>query len=123
MGGIGRWWSIVWVKGFITSRLFLVCLLSTALVADEKTYVFRSFWTLTGSPTLLSSAPLLALSHQKSITPAQTLFLLAQHLGITPLAGSTNEGRMKDGIEVEKIEIGGEEEEGVKELEKIVGAR
>jgi diketogulonate reductase-like aldo/keto reductase len=83
---------------------------------------YRSFWTLRGSPELLSSPTIAELSKKKSITPAQSMFLFAQHLGITPLAGTTDEGRMKEDVDVEKMEpLGEEDQDIVKKLEDAVG--
>jgi len=67
--------------------------------------MYQSFWTLSGSPALLQHPSLLALANQCERTPAQVLFRLAQTRGVVPLAGSTNEGRMRDGVEAEKIDL------------------
>lgn len=69
-------------------------------------YLLRSFWTLTGSPSLVKSRTVLDMAHALQCTPAQVVFRLAQANGITPLAGSTNEKRMKDGATAEHISVG-----------------
>jgi diketogulonate reductase-like aldo/keto reductase len=66
----------------------------------SETYI-RSFWTLTGSLTLLRQPTMLALAEKASCSPEQVFFRLAQDMGITPLAGSQNEQHMKDGVRVE----------------------
>lgn len=71
--------------------------------------VGRSFWTLTGSPTLLNSPHLEAFAKKKGLTKAQAMYRLVQHWGIIPLAGSTNERHMKDGVEVESASLLDEE--------------
>ena len=38
-------------------------------------------------------------------TPAQCLFRIAQANGVIPLAGSTSETHMKDGVDTEKLDI------------------
>ncbi|KAG8835015.1 hypothetical protein FRC17_005863 [Serendipita sp. 399] len=65
----------------------------------------RSFWTLTGSPSLLRGSDVAQLCEQKGVTPAQMVYRLVQHWGIVPLAGSTNEEHMKHGLEAEKIPL------------------
>jgi len=64
---------------------------------------YQSFWTLSGSPSLLESSAVQASAKEKGCTPAQVVFRFAQAIGITPLSGSTNEQRMHDGVEAEKI--------------------
>ena len=65
----------------------------------------RSFWTLSGSPSLLHHPTLVALAQSASCTPAQVIFRLAQMRGIVPLAGSTNEDRMKHGIDASRVNL------------------
>ncbi len=69
----------------------------------------RSFWTLTGSPTLLNGPSLGAFAKTKALTQAQTMYRVAQHWGIIPLAGSTNDRHMKDGVDVESVSLMDEE--------------
>jgi len=65
--------------------------------------MYQSFWTLTGSPTLLGSSAVGTLAEKAGATPAQVVYKFAQLHGIVPLAGSTNEKHMRDGVEVENI--------------------
>jgi len=65
--------------------------------------MYQSFWTLTGSPTLLGSSAVATLAEKAGATPAQVVYKFAQLHGIVPLAGSTNEKHMRDGVEVENI--------------------
>jgi diketogulonate reductase-like aldo/keto reductase len=39
---------------------------------------YQSFWTLTGSPTLLDFGPLKALAKRKGVTPEQALYRVCQ---------------------------------------------
>jgi hypothetical protein len=39
------------------------------------------------------------------VTPAMIIYRMVQQWGITPLAGSTDEEHMKDGVAVEKIPL------------------
>ena len=66
-------------------------------------YTGRSFWTLSGSPTLLRHPSIRAISKAKGCTPAQALFKIAQLNGITPLSGTTNETHMDEDVAVEGI--------------------
>lgn len=74
-----------------------------------KLVVGRSFWTLTGSPTLLNSPALEAFATKKALTKAQAMYRLVQHWGIIPLAGSTNDRHMRDGVDVESVTLMDEE--------------
>lgn len=80
----------------------IIDIMERPLMIYHTTFFRRSFWTLSGSPALLQHPSLLALANQCERTPAQVLFRLAQTRGVVPLAGSTNEGRMRDGVEAEK---------------------
>ena len=65
----------------------------------------RSFWTLSGSPTLLSHPALLAVAKAANRTPAQAVFKFVQSEGIIPLSGTTSELHMKEDLSVERIEF------------------
>jgi len=73
----------------------------------ERNIQYQSFWTLSGSPSLLRhpSIRLLAESATPKCTPAQAVYRLAQLHGITPLCGSTNEEHMREAVAVEGIEF------------------
>lgn len=66
----------------------------------------RSFWTLTGSPSLLSHPLITSFAAAKQCSPAQAVYRLAQLQGVTPLSGTTNEAHMRDDIALENIEVG-----------------
>ena len=68
-------------------------------------YSGRSFWTLSGSPTLLRHGSIRAICDAKGCTTAQALFRIAQLHGITPLSGTTNETHMDEDIAVERISL------------------
>lgn len=65
----------------------------------------RSFWTLSGSTSLLSHKPLITIAKVNKITPEQTLFKLARTSGVVPLTGTTSAEHMKHDLEVEGIEF------------------
>lgn len=83
--------------------------------------ISRSFWTLTGSPTLLKHPALLTFAQSKRCTPAQAVYLLAQLNGVTPLSGTTDEEHMKHDIEVERIDISNEDQQSLGTLVKWMG--
>lgn len=65
----------------------------------ENGIVYQSFWTLTGNPKLLASEPVQALSQNAGVSKEVALYSLAIQLGIAPLNGTTNPGRMKSDLE------------------------
>lgn len=85
--------------------------------------VCRSFWTLSGSPSLLKHASVRAIARLNHCTPAQVLFKLAQVHGITPLSGTTNEEHMREDVAAETIDLSQSlENEGaaMQEIEQLV---
>ncbi|KZP34397.1 Aldo/keto reductase [Athelia psychrophila] len=81
---------------------------------------YQSFWTLSGSPRLLKSPALLALSRDANCTPPQALFRFAQLQGITPLCGTTDESHMKEGVAVAGITFGESVRDDVVSLQHLV---
>jgi diketogulonate reductase-like aldo/keto reductase len=61
---------------------------------------YQSFWTLSGSPRLLSHPSLLGLAKSLNLTPAQAVYKFAQMHGITPLSGTTSLEHMKQDLAV-----------------------
>ncbi|QRV93733.1 aldo/keto reductase family protein [Ceratobasidium sp. AG-Ba] len=78
---------------------------------------YESFWTLTGSPSLLRNPLIMNIAKAQKCTTAQIVYKLAQSIGIIPLAGSTNEEHMKDGVEAERVDL----EEHLGELKALTG--
>ncbi|PIL35996.1 hypothetical protein GSI_01656 [Ganoderma sinense ZZ0214-1] len=68
---------------------------------------YQSFWTLSGSPTLLRHATIQSIASASGCTPAQALFRIAQLNGVTPLCGTTNEQHMDDALGAEKLDLDG----------------
>jgi diketogulonate reductase-like aldo/keto reductase len=58
---------------------------------------------------LLNDPSLEAFAKKKGLKKEQAMYRLVQHWGIVPLAGSTNERHMKDGVEVENVSLTDEE--------------
>lgn len=66
----------------------------------------RSFWTLTGSPSLLSHPATTAIAMANNCSPHQTVYRFVQSLGITPLCGTTDEAHMRDDLTAENLDKG-----------------
>ncbi|EPS93590.1 hypothetical protein FOMPIDRAFT_95982 [Fomitopsis schrenkii] len=92
----------------------------------ERGIQYQSFWTLSGSPSLLKHPSVRTIAQAKHCTPAQVLFRLAQLHGVTPLSGTTKEEHMREDIAAEDIDLFGEVEGGqgdgaaVREIEQLV---
>ncbi|KAH9830336.1 Aldo/keto reductase [Rhodofomes roseus] len=71
----------------------------------ERGIQYQSFWTLSGSPSLLAHPSLRAVAQAKHCTPAQALFRLAQLHGVTPLSGTTSVQHMQEDVAAEEIEL------------------
>lgn len=65
----------------------------------------RGFWTLTGSPTLLESEPLLDLALKKGLTPHQTVYGLCQ-LCVSLFDSSPVALDVADGVRLLSFQLG-----------------
>jgi len=65
----------------------------------EKGIMYESFWTLTGNPKVLASEPVQKLSKDAGVSKEVAMYTLVMELGIAPLNGTTNAGRMKQDLE------------------------
>lgn len=65
----------------------------------EKGIVYQSFWTLTGNPGLLRSAPVAELVKGAGVGKEVALYALVMSLDVAVLNGTTNEARMKEDLE------------------------
>ncbi|KAI6040212.1 NADP-dependent oxidoreductase domain-containing protein [Pisolithus marmoratus] len=72
---------------------------------------YQSFWTLTGSPSLLAHPAVVAVATRLDVTPAQVIFKLVQLRGIVPLTGTSNELHMQQDLAADRIALEGVEEE------------
>ncbi|KAF8557677.1 Aldo/keto reductase [Imleria badia] len=64
---------------------------------------YQSFWTLSGSTSLLTHPAVIAIAGRLDVTPAQVIFKLAQLHSIVPLTGTTNELHMQQDLAAERI--------------------
>ncbi|KAF7306004.1 Aldo-ket-red domain-containing protein [Mycena chlorophos] len=66
---------------------------------------YQSFWTLSGSPKLLSSPDLTAVAQNAGCTAPQALFKFAMLGGVTPLCGTTNETHMSEVVAASSLDL------------------
>ncbi|RDB16678.1 NADPH-dependent conjugated polyketone reductase C2 [Hypsizygus marmoreus] len=86
----------------------------------EHEIQYQSFWTLSGSPFLLSHPVLVSLAEASHCTPAQAIFKVAQLEGVTPLSGTTDELHMRQDVAVQDIEFPFSSEGHVKAIKALV---
>lgn len=75
----------------------------------------RSFWTLTGSPSLLNHPAILQLATASNLTAPQVVYKFAQSQGIYPLSGTKDEQHMQQDVDVEKLPLQGDDVQGLLE--------
>lgn len=80
----------------------------------------RSFWTLTGSPSLLSHPSLIRIASASNMTPAQVVYKLSQEADVTPLSGTTNQQHMIEDVAVENSTFAEGMETRLKEVKSFV---
>jgi diketogulonate reductase-like aldo/keto reductase len=73
--------------------------------AEYENIPSRSFWTLSGSPTLLSHPGFLSIAKASGCTAEQALFKLAQDAGVTPLTGTTSVMHMGEDLAVHDVRL------------------
>jgi hypothetical protein len=104
MAGTVRLWNGVAPTVHSTSEFFM-CQRFFRIQCDNVCRC-RSFWTLTGSPSLLSHPATTAIAKANNCSPPQTVYRFVQSLGITPLCGTTDEAHMRDDITAENLDKG-----------------
>ncbi|KAK6909596.1 hypothetical protein I203_103617 [Kwoniella mangroviensis CBS 8507] len=70
-------------------------------ICQKNDIRYQSFWTLTGSPSLLQHPHLINLASVYGLTPEQTVYKLCQLWNITPLCGSTTLSHISEALAVE----------------------
>ncbi|KXN82707.1 NADPH-dependent conjugated polyketone reductase C2 [Leucoagaricus sp. SymC.cos] len=71
----------------------------------EHDIMYQSFWTLSGSPSLLSHPSLITIAKASRCTPEQALLKIAQDAGVTPLSGTTSEIHMGEDLVVHRLPL------------------
>lgn len=67
----------------------------------EHEIMYQSFWTLSGSPSLVGHPAIARIAGASGLTAAQTVFRIAQLKGVIPLSGTTNETHMQQDVAIE----------------------
>ncbi|WVQ72961.1 hypothetical protein IAR50_002523 [Cryptococcus sp. DSM 104548] len=75
---------------------------------------YQSFWTLTGTPTLLRDPYVSELARKYDLTPSQLIFKLCQLWNITPLSGTTSIDHAREAIAAGSAEISKDSEDIVR---------
>jgi diketogulonate reductase-like aldo/keto reductase len=83
----------------------------------DRLLLHRSFWTLTGSPSLLAHPATAAIAKANNCSRYQAVYRVVQSLGIIPLCGTTDETHMREDISAEKLDKG---EEYFSELTRFI---
>ncbi|KAF9050186.1 NADP-dependent oxidoreductase domain-containing protein [Panaeolus papilionaceus] len=86
----------------------------------EHDIMYQSFWTLTGSPSLLSHPSLIRIASASNMTPAQVVYKLSQEADVTPLSGTTNQQHMIEDVAVENSTFAEGMETRLKEVKSFV---
>ncbi|KAF8971226.1 NADP-dependent oxidoreductase domain-containing protein [Flammula alnicola] len=71
----------------------------------ELGIMYQSFWTLTGSPSLLSHPALVEIAKKSNLTAPQAVYKLAQTEGVVPLSGTTKPVHMREDVAVENLQF------------------
>ncbi|MDP3266791.1 MAG: aldo/keto reductase [Sulfuricurvum sp.] len=78
--------------------------------------IYQSFWSLTANPHILGSKNVGDMALKYSKTPAQIVYRYLNHVGITPLIGSTSQEHMSQDLQIFKFELTLAEIQSVTEL-------
>lgn len=78
--------------------------------------LYQSFWSLTANPHILESREFFALTQKYDKTEAQILYRYLNHIGITPLIGSTSLQHIKEDLDIFTFELSSEEIAGISSL-------
>ncbi|ODO10325.1 hypothetical protein I350_02554 [Cryptococcus amylolentus CBS 6273] len=82
---------------------------------------YQSFWTLTGSPTLLGDPYVSGMARKYGVTTSQLMFKLCQLWNITPLSGTTSPDHAREAIAAEEAKIEKDAEDVVKLWDALHG--
>jgi len=76
----------------------------------EHDIMYQSFWTLSGSPSLVAHPAVAQIAEASGLTAAQTVFRFAQLKSVIPLSGTTDETHMRQDVDIENHSL---KEEGL----------
>jgi diketogulonate reductase-like aldo/keto reductase len=72
---------------------------------SEHAIRYQSFWSLTANPHILGSQIVAVLAEKYTRTPAQILYRYLNHVGITPLIGSTSKIHIDQDLAIFEFEL------------------
>ncbi len=78
-------------------------------ICKDHQIVYQGFSLLTANRGLLHDPDIGAIAQRCRTGPAQVIFRFAQQVGMLPLTGTTNAQRMKEDLEVDRMELSPEE--------------
>ncbi|KAF8134459.1 NADP-dependent oxidoreductase domain-containing protein [Boletus edulis] len=84
---------------------------------------YQSFWTLSGSTSLLTHPAVVTIAGRLDVTPAQVIYKLAQLHSIVPLTGTTNELHMQQDLAAERIAFMEDVDGEVRNITKFIWGR
>ena len=77
---------------------------------------YQSFWTLTGNPDKLGSAPVARAAAAHACTAEQAWLSFAMALGVTPLTGTTSEAHMREDVAAVELQLTASEIDEMRQL-------
>ncbi len=78
-------------------------------ICRDHQIVYQGFSLLTANRGLLHDPEVDAIAKRHHIGPAQVIFRFAQQVGMLPLTGTTNAQRMKENLDVDRVELSPDE--------------
>ncbi|GLB37015.1 putative aldo keto reductase [Lyophyllum shimeji] len=82
--------------------------------------MYQSFWTLSGSPSLVNHPALRGLAKVAGCTPEQAVFKFAQLEQVIPLSGTTSTLHMQQDVAAERIQLPPDANDYLNSLRKFV---
>ena len=78
-------------------------------ICRDHDIVYQGFSLLTANRGVLHDPEVGAIAKRCNTGPAQVIFRFAQQVGMLPLTGTTNAQRMKDNLDIDRVELSPEE--------------
>ncbi|MDP3300385.1 MAG: aldo/keto reductase [Sulfuricurvum sp.] len=85
-------------------------------LCSEHGIIYQSFWSLTANPHILGNKIIGDMAVKYTKTPAQILYRYLNHVGITPLIGSTSQEHMTQDMNIFEFELSGLEIQSITQL-------
>ena len=85
---------------------------------DRHKIVYQGFSLLTANPEVVQHPPLIAISKEMGVTPAQLVFAFARAIGMLPLTGTSSADHMKQDLDSATLQL---PDELVRVMESMAG--